>query len=161
MASSLMVAQTKSAQVPTYFGALSAEATDGGCATGSGGVFITVHFQVLDQYGSSMQVSGVTPQEHVTVNGTPAFPGFRSFATPPTTVVDGKFDDDPVGTCYPPNTSGNPCVTVVQPFQALYSGTAYPISTTTSRRDCNLGVQDAISGNPQTYNKTFTQGTVN
>jgi YD repeat-containing protein len=88
-------------QVPTFFGSNSANSTDGGCATGAGGQFFTVHYQVLDQNGSPMQLSGVTPQEHVTVNGVPK-PGFQSFSTPPSTIIDGKFDDDPVGTCFGP-----------------------------------------------------------
>ena len=104
-----------------------------------------------------MRVSGVQPQEHVT----PGAPGYSKFATPDTTVVDGKFDDDPVGSCFSPDTPGNPCRDVWQQFQAVANGETYPIQTTTTRRDCKLGQRLEIDGNPAAYNKTYTQGTVN
>ena len=147
--------------VPTYFGPSGADPTDGGCATGAGGQFYTVHYQVLDQNGNPMHVSGVTPQEHITRDGSPQ-PGFHNYSTPETTIVDGKFDDDPVGTCFgPPKPPTNFCVSVTQDFQALYNGATYPIQTTVSRRDCNNGIRVTISGNPAAYNKTFEQGTIN
>src|ERR1700681_494719 len=82
------------------------------CPTGSGGTFFTIHYQVLDQDGNFMKVKGLSPQEHVVNNGTPQ-PGFHAFATPDPTLNDGKFLDDPVGTCYkPPVPSHNVCITV-------------------------------------------------
>ena len=152
---------TATVQVPTYFGPTGADPTDGGCATGSGGQFYTVHNQVLDQNGSVMNVKGLSPQEHVIVDGT-AQPGYHAFATPDPTLSDGKFDDDPVGTCWgPPKPPDNPCRSVTVSYQAVYKGVTYPIQTTVSRRDCNNGVQVTISGNPAAYNKTFSQGTIN
>ena len=146
-------------RVPKYFGPTGADPTDGGCGTGAGGEFFTVHYTVLDQDGSPMAASGITPQEHVTRNGQPQ-PGWHNFSTPETTFSDGKFDDDPVGTCFgPPKPTTNLCVSVNQSFQALYRKNTYPIDTTVSRQDCNNGISVTVDDNPSAYNNTFTQGT--
>jgi hypothetical protein len=91
---------------------------------------------------------------------------WNAFSTPDPTLNDGKFDDDPVGTCFtnrnppPIKPSGNPCVNVTQEFEVLIGGNTYPISTKTTRADCNNGSAIKISGNPEAFNKIFTQGNI-
>jgi len=137
-------------QVPTYLGPNSAESTDGGCATGAVGPRRQRDAREWS-YPSRTQIA----------NGTPK-PGYQSFSTPTSTIVDGKFDDDPFGSCFgPPKPSTNTCVSVTVYYQAIYNGTTYPIQTTSSRRDRNNGSKITVSGNPAAYNKTFTQGTIN
>jgi len=150
-------------QVPTYFGPTGADplnATGMGCATGAGGEGFTVHYQVLDQNGNAMAVSGMTPQERVYINGVVQGPPYwNAFGIPRTTPSDGKFDDDPIGTCFgPPNPSQMVCNSVTQAFQVVFNNVTYPIQTEVSRTDCNTGIQAVISGNPTAYNKTFQQG---
>jgi IPT/TIG domain len=144
-------------QVPSTFNALSVTSTDLGCEPGTAGVGAKVQYQVLDQANSAINVAGLTPQEHFTVNGTPAFPGFRPFATPQDTDATGKFLDIPIGTCFgPPIPPSNVCVDVVQTFNVMVGSVASPISTTTTRRDCVQGIRVAVSPG-----STTTIGTVN
>lgn len=146
-------------QVPSTFNALSVTSTNLGCATGTAGTGAQVQYQALDQAspGTAINVSGMTPQEHFTVNGTEAFAGFRAFATPPNTDGAGKFLDIPVGTCFgPPVPSFNACVDVIQTFNIVAGTATFPISTTTTRRDCVQGIRVQVSPG-----STFTIGIVN
>ena len=150
-------------QVPTNFSAISVAPQVAFCDLGSTGYWAVAQYQVVDQSGVAIQVSGLTPQEHFTVNGTAAFAGFRPFADPPTTGGAGTFDDKPVGTCISPPPPPNRCADVVQTFNIVVptgSGTiAYPISTVTTRRDCQQGIRVQVT--PPTPASTFTLGTVN
>jgi hypothetical protein len=83
--------------VPTFFSAVSITQTNPECAAGTIGIGADVIYQVQDQGGNDIQVAGMLPLEHVTVNGVDAFPGFRSFATPLTTDALGRLLDHPVG----------------------------------------------------------------
>jgi hypothetical protein len=154
-------------QVPTNFDASNViqdnDPTDTACPAGSQGFFGIVNYQLTDQNGSPIQVAGLTPQEHFTVNGTPAFSGFRPFATPGTTPASGAFQDKPVGSCITVVQGQNLCANVVQTFNALVptsgspgSSVTYPITTQTTRRDCQQGIKVIV--NP---GSTFTLGTVN
>jgi len=152
-------------QVPTFFNGTSADPLiSPNCDPLYIGGGADMHYQVADQNGVAIALSGMTPQEHFTVNGTPAFSGFRGFATPPTTDSSGRFNDNPVGTCFknsPPLTT-NPCVDVVQTFNIVMpSGTTFPISTTTTRRDCAKGIRIQVSNPAPGASKTFSNGTVN
>ena len=107
-------------------------------------------------------MSGMTPEEHFTVNGVAAFNGFKSFATPPTTSASGTFIDVPVGTCFTTTVqTPNPCVNVVQSFELVNGGNTFSIVTTTGRRDCALGNNLTTTGNPTGKNNSYSQGTVN
>ncbi len=147
-------------QVPTFFTALNAVSVLNTTCSASSGFFADVSYQVTDQLGNTITVGGLTPQEHFTVNGVAAFPGFKPFAFPQTTRNDGSFDDVPVGSCLSPPPP-NHCVDVVQTFNIVVPGssgatTTYSINTTTTRRDCQQGIRIQVS--PGT---TFTLGTVN
>ncbi len=153
-------------QVPTFFGPLSADSgVDGGCRTGAGGTFFTIHYQVLDQIGNALKAV-VEPQEHVAQNGVSQPPPFwNDFSTPTPTLNDGLFLDDPIGTCFvnsnppPIKPLGNPCISnLTQQFQAIMGGQTYPIQTNTTRTDCSNGSTITVGGNPGAFNKTFSQG---
>jgi hypothetical protein len=151
--------------VPTFFiGTTADPLISPNCDPLNIGGGAAMHYQVADQFGLPMSLSGMTPQEHFTVNGTPAFSGFRGFATPPTTDAAGTLTDTPVGSCFhnsPPLTT-NPCVDVVQTFNIVMpSGTTYPISTTTTRRDCAKGIRIQVSNPAPGTSNTFSNGTVN
>jgi hypothetical protein len=146
-------------QVPTYFGPTGYDPTDCGCGSNSAGTCITVHDQVLDQNGSLMKVSGITPQENVCDSAHGCQTGYHVFSTPQTTLSDGKFDDDPVGSCFP-NPTGNQCITVSVIYKASLNALTYSVPTFSQRKDCVQGERDDISLNPTAYNKTFTTGTV-
>jgi hypothetical protein len=150
-------------QVPTFFlGTTADPLISPNCGPNEIGGGAAVHYQVADQFGLPMAVSGMTPQEHFTVNGS-GNPGFSAFATPPTTDASGMFTDTPVGTCFnnkPPLTT-NPCVDVVQTFNIVKSGITYPVSTTTTRRDCAKGIRIQVSNPAPGTSNIFSNGTVN
>ena len=148
------------AQAPSYFQAIRAETVGGECQSGQTGSFYSVTYQVLDQNGSPIAMAGMTPQEHVTVNGSPTFSGYSPFATPQTTASDGTFVDVPVGTCFT-TTTQNLCVSVVQSFELVSSAGTSSILTTTGRRDCEYGQSLTTTGNPSGENDSYSQGTVN
>jgi hypothetical protein len=150
-------------QKPTYFSPVSAEKSGEVCPLGTSGYYANVDYQVADSSHNAVQQSGMTPQEHVKVNGQDTFAGFRQFATPPTTDGNGNFHDIPVGTCFgPPFPAGNPCVDVVQTFQLVNGNNTYPINTTTTRRDCALGIRiTVVPGAGTDPQKVYTFGTVN
>jgi hypothetical protein len=149
-------------QVPTTFRETSVTTSSQVCAPNTSGHFSDVRYQVLDQSGMAIPKAGLTPQEHFTINGQDAFPGFLPFATPPTTDSQGLFLDTPVGTCFgPPIPPGNPCVDVVQTFNIRVPTSSggeitFPISTVTTSRDCSLGQRIQVSPGG-----TYTFGTVN
>jgi hypothetical protein len=147
-------------QVPTYFEAIDAETVGGECESGQTGSFFTVKYQVLDQNGNAINQSGMTPEEHVTVNGEATFDGFRSFSTPSTTASDGTFNDLPVGACFT-TTAQNFRVSTVQSFQLISGGNTFTISTTTGRRDCEYGQSLTTTGNASGKDHSYTQGHVN
>jgi hypothetical protein len=154
-------------QIPAAFSPLSAEKSGESCASGTSGYQANADYQVVDQNGLPISMSGMTPLEHFTVNGNEAFAGFRSFATPPTTDAGGNLHDIPVGTCFgPPVPPGNPCLDVVQTFQIVVPGAngglPYPIKTVTTRRDCSLGISiQVVPGAANAAQTTFSLGTVN
>jgi hypothetical protein len=80
---------------------------------------------------------------------------------------DGTFEDTPVGTCFTtaPPPPPNLCIPVVQHFQLVMPGVAspYPISTVTSRTDCEIGNQITINppAPPPAPAVKYTFGTVN
>jgi len=145
-------------QVPTNFNGLGMNPTSEVCLLNTAGTFRRIQYQVVDQNGSGISVAGLTPQEHFTVNGS-GTPGFAAFANPPNTDTSGQFNDEPVGTCFgPPPPSSNLCVDVVQTFNIVVPGvsTPFPISTSTTRRDCVQGIKVTVS-----TGATFTFGVVN
>jgi YD repeat-containing protein len=145
-------------QVPTFFTPKNYNAPIiSGCASPGNGFFADLTYQVADQNGTAITVAGLTPQEHVTVNGTATFSGFRPFATPQSTPTGGVFDDTPIGSCVttdPPGQQG--CADVVQTFNIVVGSTTYSISTQTTRRDCSFGQRVTVSPGG-----VFTSGTVN
>lgn len=148
---------TVNVQQPTTFEALSVTSANLGCDAGTAGTGAQVRYQTLDQASRVINFSGMTPQEHFTVNGTQAFPGFRPFATPQNTDASGQLLDIPVGTCYgPPVPSFNACVDVIQTFNIVVGSRTFPISTITTRRDCLNGIRVQVSPG-----SSYTIGTVN
>lgn len=147
-------------QVPSEFIPLSLNTANLGCPAGAAGFGAEVNYQVADQSGQVISVAGMTPQEHFTVNGTPAFPGFRAFATPPTTSATGTFLDTPIGTCAgPPAPPFNFCVDVIQTFNIVVGSTTFNIPTVTTRRDCMQGMRVVVVTGATT--RTSSLGTVN
>jgi YD repeat-containing protein len=149
-------------QVPTFFTPMNYNAPIiSGCASPGNGFFADLTYQVTDQNHSPISVAGLTPQEHITLNGAPQFFGFRPFATPVSTPTGGVFDDTPIGSCLTTNPPGQQaCADIVQTFNIVVptsSGpTTYPITTQTTRRDCSFGQR--VTVNP---GGAFTAGTVN
>ena len=150
-------------QVPTYFTPTAAGALLNASCPGKG-YFAYVDYQVSDQYGNPIQVSGMTPEESVSVNGGP-FSSFASFATPVSTGAEGTFEDTPLGTCFSVAPPPNLCIPVVQHFELIMPGVSapYPIRTVTSRSDCQEGIQITINppAPPPAPAVTYTFGTVN
>jgi len=147
-------------QIPSEFIPLNLATANLGCPTGAAGFGAEVTYQVADQAGQAITVSGMTPQERFTVNGTLAFNDFRAFATPQTTDANGTFLDTPVGTCAgPPPPSFNFCVDVVQTFNIVVGSTTFTIPTTTTRRDCMQGIRVVVTTG--TVSRTSSLGTVN
>jgi hypothetical protein len=150
-------------QVPTSLGPTGYVATSCDCAAGAAGTCINVSDQVLDQNGSPMQISGVTPQELVCTSAFGCQTSYHTFSTPSSTTTAGTFNDTPIGTCFgPPVPTTNACLTATVKYQAYIFGptNSYPITTASSRNDCVQGEKDQISGNPTAYNQTYTTGTV-
>jgi hypothetical protein len=147
-------------QIPSEFIPVNLATANLGCATGAAGFGAEVSYQVADQSAQAITVSGMTPQERFTVNGTLAFPDFRAFATPPTTDANGKFLDTPIGTCAgPPPPSFNFCVDVVQTFNIVVGSTTFSIPTVTTRRDCMQGMRVVVTTGA--VSRTSSLGTVN
>jgi hypothetical protein len=146
-------------QAPTTFAPISLSPANLGCASTAGGYGGQVLYGVLDQNGQTMAAAGYTPQEHFTVNGVPAFSGFKSFATPPTTDSSGRFLDIPVGTCFEPAPSSNLCVDVVQTFNIVVGTVTYTIPTMTTRRDCVQGIRVTVTNGSVSLSSSL--GTVN
>lgn len=150
---------TGTAQMPTYFQTTGAfNVTASACPSGSGGSAFNVQYYVADQTGVRINQSGMTPLEQVISGGKVQIP-WSPFSTPQTTLADGSFNDDPVGTCFTPNPAQNVCVYPQQNFELKYS-TTYSINTYTNRKDCSQGEQINILGNLPGNNHTYTQGTV-
>jgi YD repeat-containing protein len=149
-------------QVPTFFAPTNYNAPIiSGCASPGNGFFADLTYQLTAQDGSPITMAGLTPQEHVTLNGAAQFFGFRPFATPLNTPSGGVFDDTPLGSCLTTNPPGQQaCADLVQTFNIVVptsSGpTTYPITTQTTRRDCSFGQR--VTVNP---GGVFTAGTVN
>jgi len=148
-------------QVPTYFGPTGYTTTSCDCEANSAGTCINISDRVLDQNGSPMQISGVTPEELVCTSAAGCQTSYHTFSTPVSTPAAGTFNDTPIGTCFP-NPTTNACVTVSVIYQAYIFGptNSYPITTVANRTDCVQGEQDQISGNPSGYNVTYKTGTV-
>jgi hypothetical protein len=144
---------------PTYFGPTGYTPASGDCESGSGGTFISVSDQVLDQNGNPMQVSGLNPQELV-CNSSSCQTGYNNFSHPVTTGSTGTFSDYPIGSCFagPPKT--NICVGVTVQYQALLNSKTSTITTLVVRSDCVQGEKDQIYSNPSAYNQTYTYGTL-
>ncbi len=144
-------------QVPTYFTPTNAgTALNTFCAPNQA-FYAYVDYQVSDQLMNSISAPGWTPQESVSVNGG-SYSAFQSFATPVSTTASGSFEDIPIGTCFSAPPPPNRCIPVVQRFQILVPGVAspFPITTETSRTDCEQGIQIRI-----TPGTTYTFGTIN
>lgn len=154
---SLDASSTAHVQVPSYFTPTGFSAPIiSGCPSGNDGYFAEVYYQVTDQNKDAIHLAGMTPQEHFTVSGHPAFFGFKPFATPRSTPGSGAFADTPIGSCIAPPSPPNHCVDVVQTFDLVIGTQTFTINTTTTRRDCQDGIRVQIV--PGT---TYTQGTVN
>jgi hypothetical protein len=127
---------------PTSFRIVSITPIDLKCDVGTFGYGVEVVYQVVDQNGNPMNVSGMLPQEHVTWSLGPTPPDFLPFATPRTTDPSGQFHDIPVGTCFPPPAPFvNRCIDVGQDFNIVRDGTIFRIDTVTKRRDCTWGIR--------------------
>jgi hypothetical protein len=147
-------------QIPSEFIPLNLATANLDCPPDYGGFGAQVTYRVADQAGQPINFSGLTPQEHMTVNGNPAFSGFLAFATPPTTDANGRFLDTPIGTCAgPPPPSFNLCVDVVQTFKIVVGSITFSIPTVTTRRDCMQGMRVVVTTG--TVNRTSILGTVN
>jgi hypothetical protein len=146
-------------QKPTYLYATGMTTTTNTCdlLNPFPGVAGSVHYQVLDQTGAQMTVSGMTPMEQVTVNGQKQ--PYATFSTPVTTLADGLFDDVPVAACFSsiPPVSKDACGIPVQNFQVVYNSVTYPITTVVTQLECYYGVRVSSTGNPTTpTNKNFS-----
>jgi hypothetical protein len=147
-------------QVPTFFTPTSANTALNITCAASNGFFAFVDYQLSDQNMNPISVAGLTPQESVSQNGGP-FSTFKSFSTPVATRSDGTFEDIPVGTCFSVRPPPNRCIPVSQRFQILVPGvsTPFPITTTTSRTDCEQGIKIVV--NPVPPGTTYTFGILN
>jgi len=150
-------------QIPTFFTPTAAGALLNTFCAANSAYYAFVDYQVSDQFGDPIQVSGMTPLESVSTNGG-SFSAFASFATPVSTGADGAFEDIPVGTCFSVPAPPNLCIPVVQHFQLTMPGvvTPYRISTVTSRTDCEQGIQITINppAPPPVPAVTYTFGTL-
>jgi len=147
-------------QVPKYFTPVGAGTTLNTFCTANQAYYAYVDYQLSDQQYNAIQVQGLTPQESVSVNSG-SFSAFASFATPVTTRSDGTFEDIPIGTCFSAAPPPNRCIPVVQNFQILIPGVAnpFPITTVTSRTDCEEGINVQIT--PVPPGTTYTFGIIN
>jgi hypothetical protein len=147
-------------QKPTYFGPTGYAVANCECAANTAGTCINVSDQVLDQNGTAMKVSGLTPKELV-CNPGGCDKAYKVFSTPETTTATGTFNDTPIGSCFgPPKPTTNVCTGITVSYQAVLNGTTYSVTTLTDRTDCVQGEKDQIYSNPAAYNKTYTTGTV-
>jgi YD repeat-containing protein len=150
--------------VPTYFQATSASPllSSSFCPFNTLGTGFDVHYQVLDQDGNPLPVGGMTPLESVTSTAGENISN-QPFSTPVNTNPDGTFDDVPLGSCFgSPIPQTNTCMSVTQTFNIIFTdGFTYPISTTSSSRQCANGISLNVSGNPVGENSSFSIGTVN
>ncbi|MCU1255417.1 MAG: sugar-binding protein [Candidatus Angelobacter sp.] len=150
--------------VPTYFQATGATPllSSSFCSFNTLGAGFDVHYQVLDQDGSPLSVGSMTPLESVTSTAGENISN-QPFSTPVSTNPDGTFDDVPLGSCFgPPVPQTNVCISVTQTFNIIFTdGLTYPISTTSSSRQCAKGISLTVSGNPLGENSSFSIGTVN
>jgi YD repeat-containing protein len=150
--------------VPTYFEPTGADPliSPTFCPVGTLGSGFRVHYQVLDQDGFPLAVGGMTPLESVTSSAGENIVQ-QPFSTPVSTNPDGTFDDFPLGTCFgPPIPQTNVCISVIQTFNIIFTdGLIYPISTTSSSRQCAQGISLDVTGNPIGENGSFSIGTVN
>jgi hypothetical protein len=142
-------------QIPTFFRG-NDHFPASPCDTGQDGVNTSVFYQVLDQTSTVISKAGMTPLEKAP--GTGGL--FKTFASPPTTDVEGKFTDTPVGTCFSasPPPPAQVCVDVQQLFQLQVNTTVYPITTVTNRRECGYPPGQRLTADPPSF--TFTIGTV-
>lgn len=156
-----------SVQVPTAFIPLSVSSTDLGCSISpnyTSGYGAKVLYQVVDQVGNPIHRAGMTPQEHVSVNGYYDRTTYDPFATPESTTDNGQFSDKPIGTCFLSNpfSTLNQCVNVHQNFNIIVPGlpqSPIGISTYVDRRDCEFGISISIT-NPSGTNN-YSLGTPN
>lgn len=126
-------------QVPTSLKVVSANilqtgnSGNHGCLSGYYGIELDIDYQVLDQNGTAIQSSAMTPQEYIvwydgTNNGgfTNIGPTYVS-TTSATTRADGSFDDAPLGLCkaVPFNTP----LTSTQTIQVVMNGKNYQVRT--------------------------------
>jgi len=106
------------------------------CTTSDYGIFIAIHYQVLDQNTAAIHGSTMTPQEKVlslVLNGVPQGdpePNWHNIAPnlyQPTAYTDsnGQFWDAAVGSCA--SVAFNS--TYSQPIQILAHGIGYPVRT--------------------------------
>jgi YD repeat-containing protein len=150
--------------VPTYFQATGASPllSSSFCPFNTLGSGFDVHYQVLDQDGNALPVGGMTPLESVTSTAGENI-SKQPFSTPTSTNPDGTFDDVPLGSCFgPPIPQSNVCISVTQTFNIIFTdGLTYPISTTSSSRQCANGISLTVTGNPLGENSSFSIGTVN
>lgn len=144
-------------QIPTYFVATGASSVLNTYCAANQAFYAEVNYQLADQLTNPILAGGFTPQESVSQNGGQYSP-FQNFATPPSTNSDGTFEDRPVGTCFSAPPPPNRCIPVLQKFQILVPGASapFPISTTTSRTDCEQGIKITVSPG-----STYTFGTTN
>lgn len=147
-------------QVPTYFVPTNANTALNALCAANQAFYAFVDYQVRDQQTNPISAGGLTPQESVSQNGG-AYSPFASFATPVSTNSDGTFEDIPLGTCFSAPPPPNRCIPVAQKFQILVPGisTPFPITTTTSRSDCEQGIKIIV--NPIPTGNTYTFGIIN
>jgi hypothetical protein len=127
-------------QVPAALSVLSSPVISmnwglGGCVGAPYGIFIAIHYQVLDQTGAPMANSNLEPQEEIlnySINGSDpfnpdpnwvdigptAYPGTSQY-----TDTNGQFYDAPFGIC----TSSTFAETFTQPISILMNGTNYTV----------------------------------
>jgi hypothetical protein len=97
--------------------------------TGSWGILVAIHYQVLDGNGVAIPAANMEPQERDPdiglLNwgdiGPSSYPGTSQFTDP-----NGQFWDAPLGTC---SNSGPFASSDTQYIQILLNGTAYPVRT--------------------------------
>ncbi len=68
-------------QIPSEFVPINLSPSSATCDPGYAGYYADLTYQVADQAGQPINVSGMTPQEHITRNGSEAFPGLEVFSS--------------------------------------------------------------------------------
>ena len=103
---------------------------DSSCTdTGSWGIAVAIHYQVLDAYGAAIRSVSMEPQEldpalgllNWSDIGPSNYPGTAKFTDP-----NGQFWDAPLGGC---SNTGPFAFKDTQYIRILYNGTAYPVRT--------------------------------